>query len=69
MVAEASPELPIQLLLIDSSGSVLNTANNATGIARINRSVNGSGIYTIKVVNVGVGPVKVWTAATPLVRR
>jgi len=69
VVAEASPELPIQLLLIDSSGSVLNTANNATGIARINRSVNGSGIYTIKVVNVGVGPVKVWTAATPLVRR
>jgi len=69
VVAEASPELPIQLLLIDPSGSVLNTANNSTGIARINRSVNGSGIYTIKVVNVSVGSVKVWTAATPLVRR
>ncbi|MGH9872130.1 MAG: hypothetical protein ACRD9S_06640 [Pyrinomonadaceae bacterium] len=69
VVAEASPELPIQLLLIDPSGSVLNTANNATGIARINRNVSGSGIYTIKVVNVGAGPVKVWTAATPLVRR
>ncbi len=69
VVAEANPELPIQLLLIDPSGSVLNTANNSTGIATINRTVSGSGIYTIKVVNVGVGPVKVWTAATPLVRR
>jgi bacillolysin len=69
VVAEANPELPIQLLLIDASGSVLNTANNSTGIASINRTVSGSGIYTIKVVNLSVGPVKVWTATTPLVRR
>jgi hypothetical protein len=69
VVAEANPELPIQLVLIDPSGSVLNTANNSTGIATINRTVSGSGIYTIKVVNVSVGPVKVWTAATPLVQR
>ena len=69
VVAEASPELPIQLLLIDPSGAVLNTANNSTGIATINRNVSGSGIYTIKVVNVSVGSVKVWTAATPYVRR
>src|SRR5678816_2786226 len=69
VVAEASPELPIQLLLIDSSGAVLNTANNSTGIATINRNVSGSGNYTIKVVNVSVGSVTVWTAATPYVRR
>jgi Zn-dependent metalloprotease len=69
IVAEASPELPIQLLLIDPSGSVLNTANNSTGIAAINRPVSGSGIYTVKVVNLSVGTVKVWTAATPYVRR
>jgi hypothetical protein len=69
VVAEASPELPIQLLLIDPSGAVLNTANNSTGIATINRTVSGSGLYTIKVVNVSVGSVKVWTAATPHVQR
>ncbi|HEX4901025.1 MAG TPA: hypothetical protein VFV61_10865, partial [Pyrinomonadaceae bacterium] len=69
VVAEASPELPIQLLLIDPSGAVLNTANNSTGIATINRTVSGSGIYTIKVVNVSVGSVNVWTAATPHVQR
>ncbi|MFZ0063914.1 MAG: M4 family metallopeptidase [Pyrinomonadaceae bacterium] len=69
VVAEASPELPIQLLLIDPSGAVLNTANNSTGIATINRTVSGSGLYTVKVVNVSIGSVKVWTAATPHVRR
>ncbi|HKO97688.1 MAG TPA: M4 family metallopeptidase [Pyrinomonadaceae bacterium] len=69
VIAEASPELPIQLVLIDPSGSVLTMANNSTGVATINRNVSGSGIYTIKVVNVSAGPVKVWTAATPLVRR
>lgn len=69
VVAEASPELPIQLLLIDPSGTVLNTANNSTGIAAINRTVSGPGTYTIKVVNVSIGPVQVWTASTPLVRR
>ena len=69
VVAEAAPELPIQLVLIDPSGAVLNTANNSTGIATINRTVSGAGIYTIKVINVSVGSVKVWTAATPHVRR
>jgi Zn-dependent metalloprotease len=69
VVAEASPELPIQLLLIDPSGSVLTIANNSNGIAAINRPVTGSGIYTVKVVNLSVGTVKVWTAATPYVRR
>jgi len=29
--------------------------------------VTQSGIYLIKLVNVGLGPVDVWTAATPLV--
>ena len=47
----------------------LREANNSAGIAIINWNVSGSGIYTIRVVNVSVGSVKVWTAATPYVRR
>ena len=39
VVAEASPELPIQLVLIDPSGTVLHTANNSTGFAVINKNV------------------------------
>jgi len=69
VVAEASPELPIQLVLIDPSGTVLNTANNSTGFAVINKNVTQSGVYVIKVINVSLGPVQVWTAATPLVQR
>jgi bacillolysin len=69
VMAEASPELPIQLLLIDPSGAVLGTADNSTGFAVINKNVTQPGIYLIKVVNVSLGPVQVWTAATPLVLR
>ena len=69
VVAEASPELPIQLVLIDPSGTILNTANNSTGFAVINKNVTQSGVYVIKVINVSLGPVQVWTAATPLVQR
>ena len=69
VMAESNPELPIQLVLIDPSGAVLSTANNSTGFAVINKNVTQSGVYIIKVVNISVGPVQVWTAATPLVSR
>jgi hypothetical protein len=69
VVAEASPELPIQLVLIDPSGAVLSTADNSTGLAVINKNVTQSGVYVIKAVNISLGPVQVWTAATPLVLR
>jgi hypothetical protein len=69
VVAEASANLPIQLVLIDPSGAVVQTANASSGMAVINTPVNASGIYLVKVVNIGVGPVSVWTAATPLVTR
>lgn len=69
VMAEANPELPIQLVLIDPSGTVLNTANNSTGFAVINKNVTQSGVYVVKVINVSLGPVQVWTAATPLVQR
>jgi bacillolysin len=69
VMAEATPELPIQLVLIDPSGAVLSTANNSTGFAVINKNVTQPGVYVIKVVNVSLGPVQVWTAATPLVLR
>ena len=69
VVAEATPELPIQLVLIDPSGAILSTADNSTGLAVINKNVTESGVYVIKVVNISLGPVQVWTAATPLVLR
>jgi hypothetical protein len=67
VVAEISPELPIQLALIDPSGAVTTATANAAGIAVINTNAR-PGIYTLRVLNVSFGPVQVWTATTPYVR-
>jgi hypothetical protein len=48
---------------------VVQTADASSGFAVIQTPVSGSGIYVVKLVNVGLGPVSVWTAATPLVAR
>jgi hypothetical protein len=69
VVAEPSVNVPIQLVLIDPSGAVVQTADASSGFAVIQTPVSGSGIYVVKLVNVGLGPVSVWTAATPLVAR
>lgn len=69
VVAEASSGVPIQLVVIDPSGAVLGLADSANGIAVINQPVTHGGTYLIKAVNVGAGPVEVWTAATPLITR
>jgi len=68
-VAEPGANLPIQLVLIDPSGAIVQSADASSGFAVIQTAVTRSGIYLVKLVNVGVGPVTVWTAATPLVAR
>jgi hypothetical protein len=69
VVAEPSVNVPIRLVLIDPSGAVVQTADVSLGFTVIETPVSASGIYLVKVVNIGVGPVSVWTAATPLVAR
>jgi Zn-dependent metalloprotease len=68
VVAEISPELPIQLVLIDPSGAVTTATANAAGVASINKSAQ-PGVYTLKAINVSAGPVQVWTATTSYLRR
>ena len=60
---------PLQLLLIDPSGLSIETASFSNGVAVINKEGLPAGAYQIKVVNLTLGPVEVWTAATPLVAR
>jgi len=43
--------------------------DSTNGVAVLSAPVTKGGLYTIKVVNVSVGPVQVWTAATPTVVR
>jgi len=69
VVAEPSVNVPIRLVLVDPSGSVVQIADGSSGFAVINTPVSASGIYVVKLVNIGIGPVSVWTAATPLVSR
>ena len=69
VVAEPSVNVPIQLVLIDPSGAVVQTADASSGFAVIQTPISRSGIYVVKLINLGVGPVTVWTAATPLVAR
>ncbi|MGH9873409.1 MAG: PKD domain-containing protein, partial [Pyrinomonadaceae bacterium] len=69
VLAEASVGLPIKLLLVDPTGLTLKTVDSTNGVAVLNSPVSGSGLYTIKVVNVSLGPVQVWTVATPFVTR
>jgi len=69
VAAEADVNVPYTLVVIDPSGKVLGTVNSsANGIASVSMPVSTSGLYVIKLVNVGVGPVNIWTAATPFVQ-
>jgi hypothetical protein len=55
-------------VVIDPTGKVLGTVNSApNGIATVQGPISTPGQYVIQLVNVGVGPVNIWTAATPQV--
>jgi len=69
IVAESTPQVPVKIVLIDPTGLSLATSDNSSGLAVINQPVTQSGTYLIKVINLSLGPVQVWTAATPTVTR
>jgi len=67
-IAESDANVPYKLIVIDPSGKVLGTVNSsANGIASVSVPVSTTGLYVIQLVNIGVGPVNIWTAATPQV--
>ena len=68
-VAETSSLVPIKLAVIDPSGLTVQIVDAVNGVAVISTPVSGGGLYTVKVINVGVGPIQVWTLATPTNRR
>jgi hypothetical protein len=62
--------VPYKLIVIDPSGNVLGSVNSSSnGIASVTMPVSTTGLYVIQLVNAGVGPVNIWTAATPEVTR
>jgi hypothetical protein len=69
VIAESSSNAPIRLVLVNPLGVVLGIADASNGSAVIEKTVAQGGTYLIKVVNLSIGPVEVFTAATPLVAR
>ena len=68
-MVESNNAVPIKVAVIDPAGLTLQTVDAVNGVAVINSPVTGGGVYTVRVINVGVGPVQVWTLATPTNRR
>jgi hypothetical protein len=66
VVAQAST--PVRLLVLSTSGSLLGLADSSAGIATVEVPAS-AGPYLVKVVNLSLGPVQVWSAATPQVAR
>ena len=69
VVAATDTPVPLKLVLISPSGTILGAVDASSGVALIDLPVTAQGTYIIKVVNVSLGPVQVWTAATPTVTR
>jgi hypothetical protein len=69
LAATSSSNLPIKVVLISPTGSILQTADSANGVVAMSVPVSKSGNYIVKTVNLSLGPVQVWMAATPTVKR
>src|SRR4029078_11009944 len=69
LVAVSTNNLPIKVALITPTGAELQRADSVNGVAVINAPVTQSGTYIVKTINLSLGPVQAWTAATPTVKR
>jgi hypothetical protein len=69
IAAETSSNVPVQLLLLSPTGQVVQTVNSSAGVAILEAPITQGGVYVIKTVNLSLGPVQIWTVATPLVGR
>jgi hypothetical protein len=69
VAAASNTSVPIKLVLVSPSGTVLQMADSINGVAVLNAPVTQTGTYVLKTVNLSLGPVQVWTVATPTVRR
>jgi hypothetical protein len=69
LALESNLNVPMQLVLLDPSGKVVQTVNSSSGVAILEAPITKSGVYIIKTVNLSLGPLQVWSLATPWVAR
>jgi PKD domain len=65
VLAESSTSVPFAVSVLDALGDVIHTARSSNGVASLDVPVSSAGLYAIQVVNLGLGPVSIWSAATP----
>ncbi len=65
IAAVASANGPVRLVLLDPTGLTLATAESVDGVAVLDRPIASSGLYKLQALNLALGPVEVWMAATP----
>jgi PKD repeat protein len=69
VLTESSVSVPYTLAVLNTAGSVLTTVKSGTnGIASVQLPVSGGAKYVVQLLDVGVGPVSVWSATTPQLR-
>jgi hypothetical protein len=65
VLAESSTSVPFAVTVLDALGNVIHTARSSNGVASLDVPVSSAGLYTVELVNLGLGPVTIWSAATP----
>ena len=69
IAVESSLKVPIQLVLVDPSGKIVQTVNSSSGLAILETPVSQGGTYIVKTTNLSLGPIQIWSVTTPLVAR
>ncbi|HKR58592.1 MAG TPA: PKD domain-containing protein [Pyrinomonadaceae bacterium] len=69
VAVESSINVPVQLVLLDPSGRVVQIVNSSSGVAILEAPITQGGVYIIKTVNLSLGPIQLWSVATPWVAR
>jgi PKD repeat protein len=65
VLAESSTSVPFAVTVLDALGNVIHTARSSNGVASLDVPVSSAGLYTVQLVNLGLGPVSIWSATTP----
>jgi hypothetical protein len=70
VVAESGAGTAYKLVVLDPAGNLVGTTDaSRDGIASVLVPNVVPGAYAIQLVNLGLGPLEIWSAATPQVKR
>jgi len=69
VVTEATGGLAKIVVLNPLGAQIATATTNAKGLAAVRLPINAPGVYVVKTINLSLGPIQVWTAATPTLKR